>query len=232
MRGSDAVGRALLLRRSGEAGAVGSSAAARSVRLVNETLEALIGEFDALYSAGTGGRRSRRRCCCGRCCCRRSTTIRSERQLMERLEFDLLVPLVRRALGGRAGLGPFDLLEEPRPAAGRRDRREVPRRGAGPAQGEAAAVEPALQRRRDPDRGLGEPEVRSSPSLARPGERAVRPRTGPVAKAIERAGATRRSTSRARSARTRRTARPPIPRRCSTARGRAWRRSSASSATG
>jgi hypothetical protein len=46
----------------------------RTIRsLVNETLEALIAEFDALYSTRTGGRRSRRRCCCGRCCCRRST---------------------------------------------------------------------------------------------------------------------------------------------------------------
>ncbi|WP_439360344.1 IS5 family transposase [Bradyrhizobium sp. DASA03007] len=36
------------------------------------------------------GRRSRRRSCCGRCCCRRFNSIRSERLLMERLEYDLL----------------------------------------------------------------------------------------------------------------------------------------------
>ena len=141
-----------------------------------------------------------------------------------------LVPLVRRAFGGRAGLGPFDLLEEPRPSARRRGRREVPRRGVEPAQGEAAAVEPALQRRRDPDRGLGEPEVVQA--QAGRGRGSGRSARGRGRGATERAGATRRSTSRASGARTRRTARPPTPRRCSIARGRAWRRSSATSAMG
>ena len=45
--------------------------------------------------------------------------IRSERQLMERLEFDLSVPLVCRLGRGRSGVGSFDLLQEPRPAVGR-----------------------------------------------------------------------------------------------------------------
>lgn len=38
--------------------------------------------------------------------------VRSERHLMERMEFDLLL-LVRGAWRGRCGLGPFDVLEEP-----------------------------------------------------------------------------------------------------------------------
>ena len=70
--------------------------------------------------------------------------IRSERQLMERMEFDLLFRWF-------VGLGVDDpvwdhseLLEEPRPAAGGRDRGEVPGRGAGPAEGEASAVERSL----------------------------------------------------------------------------------------
>jgi hypothetical protein len=40
-------------------------------------------------------------------------SIRSERQLMEQLDYNLLV---RGAGRGRYGLGPFDLLQEPRPA--------------------------------------------------------------------------------------------------------------------
>ena len=45
-------------------------------------------------------------------------SVRSERQLMERMEFDLLFRFV--GLGGRAGLGRLELHEESRPAAGRR----------------------------------------------------------------------------------------------------------------
>ncbi len=37
-----------------------------------------------------------------------------------------VVPLVCRHRHRRSGVGPFELLEEPRPAAGRRDRRQVP----------------------------------------------------------------------------------------------------------
>ena len=38
----------------------------------------------------SGGRRFRRRSCCGRCCCRSLYTIRSERLLMEQLDYNLL----------------------------------------------------------------------------------------------------------------------------------------------
>src|SRR5271163_415650 len=51
------------------------------------------------------------------------------------------VPLVRGAGDRRSGLEPFELLEEPGPAAGRRDRGEVPGGGAGAAAGEAVAVQ-------------------------------------------------------------------------------------------
>ena len=46
-------------------------------------------------------------------------SVRSERQLMERMEFDLSVPLVCRARRGRAGVGRLHLLEEPRSPARR-----------------------------------------------------------------------------------------------------------------
>ena len=61
--------------------------------------------------------------------------IRSERQLMERLE--------------------FDLLQEPRPAAGGRDRCQVPCGGPDTAEGEAAVVERSLLGGRHADRGVG-----------------------------------------------------------------------------
>ena len=43
-------------------------------------------------------------------------SIRSERQLMERLEFDLLFRVVRRFERRRAGVGSLDVLQEPRSA--------------------------------------------------------------------------------------------------------------------
>ena len=224
------VGRALFLRRCGDAGPVGSSAAHDP--------------FDRQRDAG-GAERGVRRALRGRG--RAAVDPAGDAAPGDAAAGVLhdplgapadgaarvrpLVPLVRRALGGRAGLGPFDLLEEPRPAAGRRDRREVPRRGADPAQGEAAAVEPALQRRRDPDRGLGEPEVvQAEAGRGRGEDGGDPPEDG--AGGGESGGATPRSTSRASGARTRRIARPPTRRRCSTARARAWRRGSATSATG
>ena len=62
-------------------------------------------------------------------------SIRSERLLMERLEYDLLFRW-RRNRRRRCGLGSFGVLEEPRPAFGRRHRGQVPGGGAGAAQGE------------------------------------------------------------------------------------------------
>ena len=89
-------------------------------------------------------------------------SIRSERLLMERLEYDLLfrwfVGIGRR----RRSLEPFGVLEEPRPAAGRRHRGEVPRGGAGAAQGQEASVEPPLLGRWHADRSLGLDEERQA----------------------------------------------------------------------
>ena len=129
------------------------------------------------------------------------------------------VPLVRRPRRRRCGLGSLGVFEEPRPAAGRRHRREVLERGAGAAAREAAAQHGAFLGRRHADRGLGVDE-----ELPAEGRR----RTNRRRRA---AGATARRISTARSARTRRMPRRPIPRRGSIARGRARRRSSASWAT-
>ena len=68
------------------------------------------------------------------------------------------VPLVRRARGGRSGVGREQLLEEPRPAARGRGGAALPGGAAGAAGGEAAAVERAFLGGRDADPGLGQPE--------------------------------------------------------------------------
>jgi hypothetical protein len=70
-------------------------------------------------------------------------SIRSERQLMERLEYDLLFRWFGES-GPTKRLGPFDLLEEPRPAACRGHCGEVPGRLAFAAAGQEAAFDWAL----------------------------------------------------------------------------------------
>ena len=90
MRGSD--------RRSGELFSyvdvemrVRTDHPLRTIRsLVNETLEALIAEFDALYSTRTGRPSIPPEMLLRAMLLQAFYTIRSERQLMERLEFDLL----------------------------------------------------------------------------------------------------------------------------------------------
>ena len=90
MRGSD--------RRSGELFSyvdvetrVRSDHPLRTIRsLVNETLDALSGEFDALYAAGAGRPSIPPEMLLRAMLLQAFYTIRSERQLMERLEFDLL----------------------------------------------------------------------------------------------------------------------------------------------
>ena len=90
MRGSD--------RRSGELFSyvdvetrVRSDHPLRTIRsIVNETLEALTGEFDALYAAGAGRPSIPPEMLLRAMLLQAFYTIRSERQLMERLEFDLL----------------------------------------------------------------------------------------------------------------------------------------------
>ena len=118
----------------------------RAIReIVNEALAALSGDFAALYSPM--GRPSIAPEKLLRAMLLQAFySIRSERQLMERLEFDLLFRWF-------VGLGVDDpvwdhssLLEEPRPAAGGRHRGQVPGRGAGPAAGEAAALRASTSR--------------------------------------------------------------------------------------
>ena len=85
-------------------------------------------------------------------------SIRSERQLMERLEFDLLFRWF-------VGLGVDEPVWDHSNFSKNRDRLlagDIAAKflggGAGPAAGEAAVVERALLGQRDPDRGLGEHE--------------------------------------------------------------------------
>src|SRR6478609_3847977 len=90
MRGSD--------RRSGELfsyvnveARVRSDHPLRVIRsIVNETLDALSGEFEALYAAGAGRPSIPPEMLLRAMLLQAFYTIRSERQLMERLEFDLL----------------------------------------------------------------------------------------------------------------------------------------------
>ena len=62
-------------------------------------------------------------------------SVRSERQLMEQLDYNLLFRWFVGLGDGRAGLGPDGVHEEPRPAAGGRGRGQVLRGGAQPARG-------------------------------------------------------------------------------------------------
>ena len=198
--------------------------------IVNETLDALSGEFEALYAAGAGRPSIAPEMLLRAMLLQAFYTIRSERQLMERLEFDLLFRWF-------VGLSTDERAWDHSTFSKNRDRL---------LDGEVAAkfLAAVLNRPRvkrllstqhfSADGTLIEAWASLKSFKPKPGEgageRAARPRTEPAA--TERAGATRRSTSRASGVRTRRIARPPIPRRCSTARGRAWRRSSAISAMG
>ncbi len=87
------------------------------------------------------------------------------------------VPLVRRARDRRSGLESFDLLEESGSPARGRPRHRVSGPGSGSAAGPPPALERALQRRRQPGRGVGVDE--ELPAQARPGrlaEQRPRPR--------------------------------------------------------
>ncbi|WP_245331283.1 IS5 family transposase [Mesorhizobium sophorae] len=116
----------------------------RTIRaIVNEALSALEREFAALYSP-IGRPSIPPEKLLRAMLLQAFYSIRSERLLMERLEYDLLfrwfvgIGVVRR------GVGPFGVLEEPRPAARRRYRGEVSERGLGTAQGEEASLHGSL----------------------------------------------------------------------------------------
>ena len=127
----------------------------RTIRLlVNDALERLQGDFAVLYS-GLGRPSIPPERLLRAMLLQAVYSIRSERQLMERLEFDLLfrwfVGLGRR----RSGVGPLDVFEEPGPPAGGRCGRRLSVGGFGAATRQATSVDGALQRRRYADRSLG-----------------------------------------------------------------------------
>ena len=146
-------------------------------------------------------------------------TIRSERQLMERLEFDLLYRWF-------VGLGIDDAVWDHSVFSKNRDRllegddrRQVHGGGSDAAQRQAASVDGSLLGRRHAGGSLGqheEPQAEERPPVA--------------ANLPQAAGAMKRSTSVARSGATRHTLRPAIPTPCSIAKVRAWRPSFATSA--
>src|SRR5262249_40319180 len=73
-----------------------------------------------------------------------------------RLQF--AVPLVRRVVGGRSGVGRDGVLQEPRPVARRRDPRAVLQQCAQPAASAPSALQRALLGGWDADRGVGQHE--------------------------------------------------------------------------
>ena len=186
---------------------VGQSHPLRAIRaLVNEAPTALASDFSALYSP-IGRPSIPPEKLLRAMLLQAFYSIRSERQLMERLEFDLLFRWF-------VGLGIDDpvwdhsgIFQEPRPAAGGRHRGEAPERGAGAAAGEAAAEHDHFS-------------VDGTLIEAWASMKSFRPRKGADEPPADGGGATGRRTSTARSARTRRTPRPPIRMRGSIAKGR------------
>ena len=89
-------------------------------------------------------------------------SVRSERMLMEQLEYNLSVPLVRRAVGERAGLASDGIHEEPRPAAGRRGGGRVLLADRGTGAQPETAVGRTLHGGRNADRSVGRAEELSA----------------------------------------------------------------------
>ena len=142
---------------------VGENHPLRAIRMiVNEALAALAGDFSALYSR-LGRPSIPPEKLLRAILLQTFYSIRSERLLMERLEYDLLFRWFVRDRRRRRGVGPFGVLEEPRSAAGRRHRGEVPVGGAGTAHGEKeASVHRPLLGGRHADRGMGVHEERQT----------------------------------------------------------------------
>src|ERR1700716_1432715 len=195
----------------------------RAIRsLTNAALSALSRDFAALYS-GLGRPSIAPEMLLRAMLLQAFYSVRSERQLMERLEFDLLFRWF-------VGLGMDDRVWDHSTFSKNRDRLLA---------GEIAAKFLSAV--------LAQPRVRrllSSEHFSVDGTlieawasmKSFKPKdppgvVHPMAK-HHLAGATPRPTSRARSGQTRRTAAPPILMPVSTAGGRAWRPSCASSATG
>ena len=89
-------------------------------------------------------------------------SIRSERQLVERLEFDMLFRWFVGLIDRREGFRRLDLLQEPRPSAHARDRARVSGFASQPSGGEGADERGAFFGRRDFAQGLGVDEELSA----------------------------------------------------------------------
>jgi len=193
----------------------------RAIRaLTDAALEAMSGDFTTLYS-GMGRPSIAPEQLLRAMLLQAFYSIRSERQLMERLEYDLLFKWF-------VGLGVDDAVWDHSTFSKNRDRLLA---------GEIAARFLAAV--------LAQPQVKrllSSEHFSVDGTlieawasmksfKPTQPRREEPRPAMP-ADATRRSTFGARSARTRPTGAPPIPMPCCIARGRGWKRSYASSAMG
>src|SRR5262245_29295941 len=125
----------------------------RAIRgLVNEALVALEQEFAALY-APIGRPSIAPEKLLRAMLLQAFYSIRSERQLMERLEFDL--PLVRGHRRRRRGVGSLSFFQEPRAPVGRRHRRQAVERSSYTSASEAASEHRPFLGRRHVDRSLG-----------------------------------------------------------------------------
>ena len=195
----------------------------RAIReVVSTALAALSGDFAGLYS-GMGRPSIAPEMLLRAMLLQAFYSIRSERQLMERLEFDLLFRWF-------VGLGVDEPVWDHSSFSKNRDRLLA---------GDIAAKFLAAV--------LAQPRVKrllSSEHFSVDGTlieawasmKSFKPRQAPggtmtAAMTAGTGAATQRPTSRARSARTRPTRRPPTPMPCCIARGRAWRPGCASSAT-
>ena len=195
----------------------------RAIRvIVNEALSALEREFAALYSP-IGRPSIPPEKLLRAMLLQAFYSIRSERQMMERLEYDLLFRWF-------VGIGVDDAAWDHSTFSKNRDRLLA---------GEIAAkflsavlAQPRVRRLLSSEHfSVDGTLIEAWASMKSFKPKDPRGMVHPTAK-HHLAGATPRPTSRARSDQTRRTAAPPIPMPVSTAGGRAWRPSCASSATG
>jgi hypothetical protein len=127
--------------------------------IANAALKSLSGEFEKLYSP-LGRESIPPERLLRALLLQAFYSIRSERQLVERIDHDLSAGLSGWASRTRCGMPRAS--PEPRPPAGGRYRSSVSRRGLGAGQGQGVAVERAFLGRRHVAGSLGEPEKLSA----------------------------------------------------------------------
>jgi hypothetical protein len=113
--------------------------------IVDEVLLSLDGEFAKLYE-GTGRQSIAPERLLRASLLQAFYSVRSERQLMEQIDYNLLFRWFVGLGHRRPGLGPLDVLEEPRPTARCGCGGQVPGGGAAPPQGEAVPLGRPLSR--------------------------------------------------------------------------------------